>query len=161
MLGIVRRDPFAMLPFIGYHIGDYLAHWLEMAQKTEASKLPRIYYVNWFRKDAQNRFLWPGFGENIRVLKWIFERLDGMAQAKKTPIGYMPTRHDIDRSGLKIKNADLDALLTVDPMEWQDELKSINQFYASIGKKLPDALTAVLTQIQTAFEDITGHQGED
>lgn len=161
MLGIVRRDPFAMLPFIGYHVGDYLAHWLEMGEKTEPSKLPKIYYVNWFRKDEQDGFLWPGFGHNIRVLKWIFERIDGTAEAKETPIGYLPTRNAIDRSGLKIKNADLDALLNVDPAEWQVELRSINRFYESIGTKLPDALTALLKQIQAKFENVhQDNQGE-
>ncbi|GAA4964399.1 hypothetical protein GCM10023238_35030 [Streptomyces heliomycini] len=113
-VGELRRDPFAMLPFCGYNMGDYMAHWIDVAKDKDQSKLPRIYYVNWFRKDDAGRFVWPGFGENSRVLKWIVERLEGTAEGVETPIGVLPAKAALDTEGLDLSDADLDFLLTVD-----------------------------------------------
>jgi len=139
-IGQVRRDPFAMLPFIGYHVGDYLKHWLDMGKKTSPEKLPRIFYVNWFRKDDQGHFLWPGFGENSRVLKWIFERCEGNVQAKKTPIGYMPYLKDLDTDGLVLEKGALKTLTDVHSDVWTQEAKDIRQYYEKLGPKIPHEL---------------------
>jgi phosphoenolpyruvate carboxykinase (GTP) len=139
-VGELRRDPFAMLPFCGYNMGDYFGHWLEVGRATNHEKLPRIYYVNWFRKDAGGRFIWPGFGENSRVLKWIVERLNGRADAAKTPIGHVPTKAAFDTAGLDIDRADLDALLTVDPEVWKQEAALIPGFFETFGEHLPAEL---------------------
>jgi phosphoenolpyruvate carboxykinase (GTP) len=140
--GRLRRDPFAMLPFCGYNMGDYFAHWLAIGRATDAAKLPRIYHVNWFRKAADGRWLWPGFGENSRVLKWILERLDGTADGVDTPIGAVPTRDSLDTSGLDIADADLDELLRVDVPEWRAEAALIPEHYARFGRHLPAELWA-------------------
>lgn len=147
-IGQVRRDPFAMLPFMGYHVGDYLQHWLDIGEKTDASKLPRIYYVNWFRKDENNKFLWPGFGDNSRVLKWIVERISGEAEAVETPIGNLPTAGAIDTSGLNVSAADMKELLTVDKEAWLKEVASIRENYRSYGDKLPAELTKQLDDLE-------------
>ena len=139
-IGQVRRDPFAMLPFIGYHVGDYLKHWLDMGKKTSPEKLPRIFYVNWFRKDDQGHFFWPGFGENSRVLKWIFERCEGNVQAKKTPIGYMPYLKDLDTDGLVLEKGALKTLTDVHSDVWTQEAKDIRQYYEKLGPKIPHEL---------------------
>ena len=139
-IGKVRRDPFAMLPFCGYHICDYLQHWLDIGKMTDPDKLPKIFYVNWFRKDENGRFLWPGFGENSRVLKWIFERTEGEGKAVKTEIGYMPTVDAIDTTGLDVSEEDMKKLLTVDKEAWLDEVASIREHYANYGQKLPKEL---------------------
>ncbi|HEU0129832.1 MAG TPA: phosphoenolpyruvate carboxykinase (GTP) [Mycobacteriales bacterium] len=141
-IGQLRRDPFAMLPFCGYNMGDYFAHWLSVGRATDAEKLPRIYYVNWFRKDAQGRWLWPGYGENSRVLKWIVERLDGTADAVDTPIGCVPTKESLDTSGLDIADADLDVLLSVDPETWRQEAALIPEHFERFGDHLPKELWA-------------------
>jgi phosphoenolpyruvate carboxykinase (GTP) len=139
-IGELRRDPFAMLPFCGYNMGDYFAHWLSMAAKTEAAKLPRLYFVNWFRKDEDGRFVWPGFGDNARVLKWIAERLDGEAEALDTPVGRVPTRASLDLSGLGLSETDLSTLLDVDAGVWAEEAALIPEFYGKFGDRLPKAL---------------------
>jgi phosphoenolpyruvate carboxykinase (GTP) len=139
-IGKVRRDPFAMLPFIGYHVGDYLKHWLEMGTKTTPDKLPKIFYVNWFRKDDDGSFLWPGFGENSRVLKWIVERVSGEGKAVETPIGYMPAVDAIDTTGLDISGETMKELLKVNRDEWLREVESIREHYASYGEKMPKEL---------------------
>jgi phosphoenolpyruvate carboxykinase (GTP) len=139
-VGELRRDPFAMLPFCGYNMGDYFAHWLSMAAKTEAAKLPRLYFVNWFRKDEDGRFVWPGFGDNARVLKWIAERLDGEAEALDTPVGRVPTRASLDLSGLGLSETDLSTLLDVDAGVWAEEAALIPEFYSKFGDRLPKAL---------------------
>ncbi|HOQ06322.1 MAG TPA: phosphoenolpyruvate carboxykinase (GTP) [Clostridiales bacterium] len=139
-IGKVRRDPFAMLPFIGYHVCDYLQHWLDMGKKTTPDKLPKIFYVNWFRKDEDGNFLWPGFGENSRVLKWIVERVSGEGKAVKTPIGYMPTPDAIDTTGLDISEETMKELLKVNRDEWLREVESIREHYASYGPKMPKEL---------------------
>jgi phosphoenolpyruvate carboxykinase (GTP) len=139
-IGELRRDPFAMLPFCGYHMGDYFGHWLKMGAQAEASKLPRIYFVNWFRKDAEGRFVWPGYGDNCRVLKWIVERLEGKAEARDTPIGRLPTAESLDVSGLNLTQAQLDVLLSVDPQVWLEEAALIGPAYEKLGDHLPAAL---------------------
>ena len=147
-IGQVRRDPFAMLPFIGYHVGDYLKHWLDMGKRSNESLLPKLYYVNWFRKDDEGDFLWPGFGHNSRVLKWIFERSDGKAKAKMTPIGHIPTLDALDVSGIDLKKGALHDLLEIDSKAWMDEVKSIRAYYETIGEKLPKELIEELDQLE-------------
>jgi phosphoenolpyruvate carboxykinase (GTP) len=139
-VGVVRRDPMAMLPFIGYHAGDYFQHWIETGKGADSTKLPRIFYVNWFRRDADGGFLWPGFGENIRVLKWAVERIEGAAAATETPIGYVPTAGALDVSGLDMDAADLERVLSVDVEEWREELPQIEEWFAKIGDKLPSGM---------------------
>ncbi len=151
-IGKVRRDPFAMLPFCGYHMGDYLAHWLEIGEKTDADKLPRIFYVNWFRKDENGRWLWPGFGENSRVLKWIFERVAGKADAQKTAIGYMPTIDGIDTDGLDVSKEDMADLLHINKEEWLAEVASIRDGYKLYGDKLPAALAKQLEDLEQRLQ---------
>jgi phosphoenolpyruvate carboxykinase (GTP) len=139
-VGELRYDPFAMLPFCGYNMGDYFGHWLEVGAKADPEKLPRIYYVNWFRKGADGRFLWPGFGENSRVLKWILDRLDGRGQGTETPIGTVPTPDALDLDGLKIDPDDLNELLAVDPDVWRHEAELIPAHFQRFGDHLPRAL---------------------
>ena len=152
-IGKVRRDPFAMLPFMGYHVGDYLQHWLDIGKKTSADKLPKIFYVNWFRKDADGKWLWPGFGENSRVLKWICERVSGEGKAVKTPIGYMPTPDAIDTEGLDVSKDDMKELLKVDKSEWLNEVESIRQHYANYGEKMPKELYAQLDALEKRLKE--------
>jgi len=152
-IGQVRRDPFAMLPFCGYHICDYLQHWLDMGEKTDPDKLPKIFYVNWFRKDKDGKFLWPGFGENSRVLKWIFERVSGEAEAVKTPIGYMPTVDSIDLNGLDVSREDMEELLRVDKELWMKEAESITEYYAKFGDKLPKELAGQLDALKRRLQE--------
>ena len=147
-LGQVRRDPFAMLPFIGYHVGDYIQHWLDMGKMTDESKLPKIYSVNWFRKDSDGQFIWPGYGENIRVLEWIFDRTDGKAGAKATAIGNIPDIKDLNTSGLNVSNEDVELLLDVNHDAWVDEAKSIEAHFASYGEKMPQALFDELNALE-------------
>jgi phosphoenolpyruvate carboxykinase (GTP) len=139
-VGELRHDPFAMLPFCGYNMGDYFGHWLTVGRSADAAKLPRLYYVNWFRKDAAGRFVWPGFGENIRVLKWIGQRLLGEAEAVETPIGLLPAPGSLDLDGLEISQADLDLLLTVDRQAWKLEADQIPEFFRGFGDHLPARL---------------------
>jgi phosphoenolpyruvate carboxykinase (GTP) len=148
-VGELRRDPMAMLPFCGYNMGDYFAHWLEMGEKTEADKLPRIFYVNWFRKDADGGWLWPGFGENSRVLKWIVERISGKGEAVETPIGYLPAKDAIDTSGLDVSGQQMDELLNVDIDEWLNEIQSIREHYERFEDKLPEALSEELEALES------------
>ncbi|NLT97795.1 MAG: phosphoenolpyruvate carboxykinase (GTP) [Christensenellaceae bacterium] len=133
-IGQVRRDPFAMLPFMGYHVCDYLQHWLDIGEMTSEDKLPKIFYVNWFRKDKEGKWLWPGFGENSRVLKWIFERTEGTGKAVKTAIGYMPTVDALDLNGLDVSAEDMRELLRLDKEEWLAEVESIKEHYAKYGR---------------------------
>ena len=116
--GTIRRDPFAMLPFCGYHMGDYFQHWISMGQKSSPDKLPGIFYVNWFRKSSDGKWLWPGYGDNSRVLKWIFQRLEGEVDAVETPIGYVPQMNDIDVQGLQISESNIRELLEINSQEW-------------------------------------------
>ncbi|AFU01559.1 phosphoenolpyruvate carboxykinase (GTP) [Nocardia brasiliensis] len=149
-VGVVRRDPMAMLPFLGYHVGDYFAHWLRLGAAADPAKLPKIFQVNWFRRGTGGQFLWPGFGDNVRVLKWALERLDGAAGAVETPIGYVPNPADLDRSGLSdgYRDSVADAL-AVDVEEWVAEVAAIEQWYDSIGgNRMPDALRVQLAALR-------------
>jgi phosphoenolpyruvate carboxykinase (GTP) len=152
-VGVVRRDPMAMLPFLGYHAADYLGHWLAVGKNADAGKLPRIFQVNWFRRGEDRRFLWPGFRENSRVLKWIVERIEGTAGAAETPIGYVPTADDLDLDGLDVDRADLDRALAVDPEEWRAELGLIEEWFAGIGEKIPDTLRDELYSLRQRLGD--------
>jgi phosphoenolpyruvate carboxykinase (GTP) len=147
-VGEMRRDPFAMLPFCGYHMGDYFTHWLEMGKKTDANKLPRIFYVNWFRKTSDGKWLWPGYGENSRVLKWIFDRIEGTGKAVETPIGYVPAPGAIDTSGLNVSDADMTELLKVDTNDWLKEVESIKKHYSQFGDRLPQGLKDELAALE-------------
>lgn len=151
-IGQVRRDPFAMLPFIGYHVGDYMKHWFEIEGRTEADKLPKIFYVNWFRKDENGKWLWPGFGENSRVLKWVVERVEGKGKAVKTPIGYMPTEDAIDVDGLDVSKEDMNKLLEVDIKGWLEEVESVKENYKGYGDKLPQELVDQLAALEKRLE---------
>jgi phosphoenolpyruvate carboxykinase (GTP) len=146
-IGDIRRDPMAMLPFCGYHMGDYFAHWLKMGEKG-GTKMPKIFYVNWFRKDGNGKFLWPGYAENSRVLKWIFERCNGTAKAVDTPIGKVPAEDAIDTKGLKLAVEQLKELLRVDAEDWKAELPLIKEHFAMFGAKLPKALSDELSALE-------------
>jgi phosphoenolpyruvate carboxykinase (GTP) len=139
-LGQVRRDPMAMLPFIGYDVGDYFQHWIDVGKGADADKLPRIFYVNWFRRGADGRFLWPGFRENGRVLKWAIERIEGRAAAQETPIGYVPTADQLDLDGLDTPREDVEAALAVDVDEWRAEIPLIEEWFDHVGPSLPTSM---------------------
>ncbi|WP_130800332.1 phosphoenolpyruvate carboxykinase domain-containing protein, partial [Streptomyces otsuchiensis] len=139
-VGELRRDPFAMLPFCGYNMGDYMAHWIKVGQNADPEKLPKIYYVNWFRKDDGGRFVWPGFGENSRVLKWIVGRLNGDAEGVTSPIGVLPAKGALDTEGLDLSEADLDFLLTVDKEVWREEAALVPEHLNTFGDHTPKEL---------------------
>jgi len=151
-VGALRFDPFAMLPFCGYHMGDYFAHWLKMTTRTDTAKLPRIYHVNWFRKGADGKFLWPGYGENSRVLKWVFERVTGTGEAVETPIGRLPAPGSLDVQGLSIPPAQLEELLRVDVDGWSSELPQVREHYAQFGDRLPDGLREELAALEQRLQ---------
>jgi phosphoenolpyruvate carboxykinase (GTP) len=144
--GVLRRDPFAMLPFCGYNMGDYFAHWLTIGKN--ASKLPKVYFINWFRKSADGKFLWPGFGENSRVLKWICERVEGTGKAQQTPIGNLPTADALDVSGLNLPAENLKELLHVDLEGWKKEIADVEANYTKFGSHLPKALNEELEKLR-------------
>jgi phosphoenolpyruvate carboxykinase (GTP) len=143
-VGKLRRDPFAMLPFCGYNMADYWAHWLSFKDRTDAAKLPKIFYVNWFRKSSDGRWLWPGFGENSRVLEWVFQRCAGAGEAVSTPIGYLPAPGAIPTDGLDISDDDMTELLRVDVDEWLSEVPDIEQYFDQFGDHLPSELRSQL-----------------
>jgi len=148
-VGELRRDPFAMMPFCGYNMADYWSHWLEMGAKLRSSgTAPRIFQVNWFRKDDEGGFLWPGFAENSRVLAWILDRVDGRAAGADTPLGWKPVADGIDTEGLGLTASQWDQLFEVDPDAWLDELVSTEEFFAGFGDRLPEALTTQLADIR-------------
>jgi phosphoenolpyruvate carboxykinase (GTP) len=147
-VGQLRFDPFAMLPFCGYNMADYFEHWLEIGRRADASKLPRIFYVNWFRKDAEGRFLWPGFGDNSRVLEWVFRRCAGDADAHETAIGLVPAPGDLYTGGLDVSAEDLEEVLTVDPVVVREQLPQIKEHLARFGDQLPDELQAQLDALE-------------
>ncbi len=152
-VGVVRRDPMAMLPFIGYHVGDYVQHWLDIAASApDKDKLPKIFYVNWFRKDADGRFLWPGFGDNSRVLKWIVERLEGRVDAVESPIGLLPRPEDIDTDGLGVTPEDMGRVLAMDRDQWAQELPLLQDWFAMFGEKLPPAMRDELDRLRGAVQ---------
>jgi phosphoenolpyruvate carboxykinase (GTP) len=138
--GQVRRDPMAMLPFLGYNVGDYFQHWVNVGKGADADKLPRIFYVNWFRRGEDGRFLWPGFGENSRVLKWAVDRIEGRATAVETAIGFVPTADALDLDGLDASLADVEAALAVDPEEWKAEIPLIEEWFEKVGDRLPTSM---------------------
>jgi phosphoenolpyruvate carboxykinase (GTP) len=146
--GVLRRDPFAMLPFCGYNMGDYFAHWLSFAQRTDRAKLPKVYFVNWFRKNAEGKFMWPGYGENSRVLKWICERIEGTGKAEKTPVGNVPTPDALDLSGLNLTAEQQKELLAVDVAGWKAEIADVATNYAKFGNRLPAALNGQLESLK-------------
>ncbi len=150
-VGNLRFDPMAMLPFCGYNMADYFGHWLKLGSKAKPENLPQIFFVNWFRRDTDGRFLWPGYGENSRVLKWVFERLDGTAGAVETPIGNLPVVSDLDTSGLKVDAADMSTLLSLDTAGWLEAVPQIREHYATFGAKLPQQLTAALDSLEKAL----------
>jgi len=147
-VGVVRRDPFAMLPFIGYHVGDYIQHWLNVGKRTDAKNLPKIFYVNWFRRSADGRFLWPGFGENMRVLKWAIEQVEGKTSSQDGPIGLVPTTDAIDVEGLDVSAAEMAEVGNVILSEWREELPLIERWFETIGKKLPQQMEYQLNQLK-------------
>lgn len=151
-IGALRRDPMAMLPFCGYHMGDYLGHWLKIGRRG-GDRLPRIYFVNWFRKDASGKFLWPGFGENSRVLKWIFERCEGTGAARTTAIGHMPTLEALDLSGLNLSRDALEELLRVDREGWLAEIPMIREHYERFGQRLPKELWEELAGLERRLRE--------
>ena len=150
-VGVVRRDPMAMLPFCGYHMGDYFAHWLEMGEKL-GDKAPKIFNVNWFRTDDDGKFIWPGYGDNMRVLMWILGRCDGSAEAAETPIGYEPRPCDIEREGLDLSEKTVAELLSVDKELWRQEADGISEFYKKFGDKLPKELSEELETLKKNLE---------
>jgi phosphoenolpyruvate carboxykinase (GTP) len=147
-VGVVRRDPMAMLPFIGYDVADYFQHWIDLGKTADAVKLPVIFYVNWFRRGDDGEFLWPGFGENSRVLKWVVERIEGRAAAVETPIGHVPTPESLDTTGLDLTAAQLEAALTVDVAQWRAELPLIQEWFDTIGDGLPTQLADELATLR-------------
>jgi phosphoenolpyruvate carboxykinase (GTP) len=148
-VGELRHDPFAMLPFCGYNMGDYFDYWLSVGEKGEPEKLPRLFYVNWFRKDASGRFVWPGFGENIRVLKWIVERVSGTGEATSTPVGNVPAPGALDLAGLELSQDDQDLLLTVDVQAWKREAEQMPEFFRGFGGHLPSRLWELHEELVT------------
>ncbi|WP_256127877.1 phosphoenolpyruvate carboxykinase (GTP) [Arthrobacter sp. SDTb3-6] len=150
-VGVVRRDPMAMLPFIGYDAGDYLKHWIELSANANQARLPKIFLVNWFRRTSTGGFAWPGFGENSRVLKWAIERIEGTADAVETPIGFVPTPDSLDLEGLEVAPSDLADALKVDAGEWGEELAGIEEWYARFGESLPAEMAAELAGLKARF----------
>ena len=146
-VGNLRRDPMAMLPFCGYNMASYWAHWLKMG-RTQGAKMPRVYYVNWFRKSAAGEFLWPGFGDNGRVLKWVFERCAGKSDGVETPIGVVPKPSDLDLANLALDHEDVAELLAVDREGWLSEIPLIREYYASFGARMPRELNAELDALE-------------
>ena len=151
-VGVIRRDPMAMLPFCGYNMGDYWKHWIEIGQTLDPDKAPKIFNVNWFRKDDEGNFLWPGFGDNMRVLDWIVDRCEGKVDAQETAIGYLPYAKDINREGLDMTEEQLDKILDVDKDAWEEELKGVEELYAKFGDHLPKELADELATVKANLE---------
>ena len=150
-VGIVRRDPMAMKPFCGYNFGDYCGHWLSFGRRSD--KLPRVFHVNWFRQNADGNFLWPGFGENLRVLSWIIDRCCGRADAVETPIGYLPRADDIDVEGIGVSTESLTSLLAIDAASWAREMEEVGEFLTTFGERLPPELTAEHRRVSAALNE--------
>ena len=147
-VGVVRRDPMAMKPFVGYNMADYFGHWIEMGEKMDADKAPKIFHVNWFRKDDEGNFLWPGFGDNMRVLLWILDRCEGKADAVESPIGLLPTTDDIDTTGLSISKEQLADLLSVDKKVWMEDVENQEQYFSQFGDRLPEEIKEELETLK-------------
>ena len=152
-VGTVRRDPMAMLPFLGYNVGDYFAHWIDIGKNSDESKMPKIFFVNWFRRGGDGRFLWPGFGENSRVMKWIIERIEQKAGGTTTPIGTVPTADDLDLSGLDVDAADVNEALSVNAAEWREELPLIEEWFEFVGDKLPTGIKDEFDALKTRLAE--------
>ena len=152
-VGTVRRDPMAMLPFLGYNVGDYFQHWINIGKQADESKLPKVFFVNWFRRGDDGRFLWPGFGENSRVLKWAVERIEHRADGKSTPIGIVPTAADLDLDGLDVKASDVDEALAVNADEWRSELPLIEEWFEFVGEKLPTGIKDEFDTLKTRLAE--------
>ncbi|MCK4934546.1 MAG: phosphoenolpyruvate carboxykinase (GTP) [Simkaniaceae bacterium] len=148
VVGKVRHDPFAMLPFCGYHMGDYFSHWLEMGEKTGPDKLPKIFHVNWFKKSKEGAFLWPGFGENMRILKWIFERVSNAGDAEKTPIGWIPANDALDLDGLSLSSSDLQDLFAIDKESFLQEVQEITEYFSKFGDQFPKGLLEEIQELR-------------
>jgi phosphoenolpyruvate carboxykinase (GTP) len=146
-VGNLRRDPFAMKPFCGYNMGDYFQNWLDMGEKL-GDKAPRIFYVNWFRKSEDGKFLWPGFSDNSRVLKWMCERVDGRVGAQESPVGLLPKEDDLDLKGLDISPEDMKELMNINPNKWKEELPDIEQHFSTFGNRLPEKLIKQLEELK-------------
>lgn len=151
-VGKLRHDPFAMLPFCGYNMADYFQHWLDFGKKHGASQLPRIFFVNWFRKDSQGKFIWPGFGENIRVLEWIFERVSGTGIAQESPIGWLPGKGALNTIGLKISEENLNELFQIDKNAWEGDLEGLRSYFQKFGDKAPQALYRQIDLLQSRLK---------
>ncbi|MFN2301757.1 MAG: phosphoenolpyruvate carboxykinase domain-containing protein, partial [Gammaproteobacteria bacterium] len=149
-VGVVRRDPMAMKPFCGYNFGDYWAHWLSFADRSD--KLPQIFHVNWFRQDDDGKFLWPGFGDNLRVLRWVLDRCAGRGDAVETPVGWLPAKGALDTSGLNIDASVMDELLSIDPAAWRDEVTAVREYLESFGDRLPDDLLDELQRVEKRLQ---------
>jgi len=151
-VGNLRHDPFAMIPFCGYNMAEYFEHWLKLGRVHDKEGVsPKFFFVNWFKKSSEGKFLWPGFGENSRVLKWIFERCDAKSEeenARKTPIGYVPKEGGIDISGLNVSSQAMNELFKVDPSEWTNDTKSMRQFLTQFGNKVPKGITDELESLE-------------
>jgi phosphoenolpyruvate carboxykinase (GTP) len=146
-VGQLRFDPFAMLPFCGYNMADYFQHWLDVGAKGDADKLPKIFYVNWFRKDSDGKFIWPGFGENSRVLEFVFRRCNGEGETRETPIGLVPAEGELNIDGLDLSSDDLEELLHVDENALKEELDQVRDHLAKFGDKLPAEINAQLDSL--------------
>ncbi|MBM3192469.1 MAG: phosphoenolpyruvate carboxykinase (GTP), partial [Chlamydiae bacterium] len=151
VMGQLRHDPFAMLPFCGYNMGDYFSHWLSMEAKM--TKLPKIFHVNWFKKDATGKFLWPGYGENARVLQWMFARVSGRVEAKRSPIGWLPHLQDLDRTGLALPEATWNKLLAIDKEEWKQEVEELKRYFTLFGKELPEGIHKQLQALEKRLSE--------
>lgn len=150
-IGTLRHDPFAMLPFCGYHMGDYFSHWLSFTELTDRDQLPRIYTVNWFLKDQQDQFIWPGFGDNIRVLKWIFERLENQVKAQEHAVGLLPFVKDIDRTALSLSDEKMQQLLHIDSSKWKEEVQKLETYFQKFSPRLPVIFTEQLRKIKNGL----------
>ena len=150
-LGQLRHDPFAMLPFCGYHMGDYFNHWINIGKKSDPANLPKIFYVNWFRKDENGKFIWPGYGDNIRVLKWVFERLDGTGKADDKAFGKVPSKGTLDINGLGISEEKLSTLFDISKEEGLAEVNEMREYYKKFGDKLPAELSAELDLLEKRY----------
>jgi phosphoenolpyruvate carboxykinase (GTP) len=151
--GVVRRDPFAMLPFTGYNMSDYFGHWLNLGRKLEASgaKLPKIYTTNWFRKDADGKFVWPGYGENMRVLKWMIDRIEGKVQGEKHAFGISPTYDELNWEGLPFTPEQFKQVIGIDLPAWEQELQLHHELFQKLEQRMPDELKAAKSALQQRF----------
>jgi phosphoenolpyruvate carboxykinase (GTP) len=151
-VGKLRRDPFAMTPFAGYNMADYWGHWLSMADRVEPSKLPKIFQVNWFKKDSSGNFIWPGFGENSRVIAWAIGRLEGTFQGRTSALGIMPELEELELAGLELSSESLEKLFEVDKSSWLSETEMISEFFAEFEDRLPKQMAAELEQLEQRIQ---------